>query len=375
VLPGAAKSNGSIDRGSVRLSPSASGRSNGSHKFSAAERRWLDHVTSTSPTAIAVMHPEWRGVRSSTVELFPQHYFLEDCLDEEQGDHVARLLLESGCKRIVISAFPHSYIHLVMALHRRAPQVKIFNYWLGSFLQSNEDYTWQGFRAIEELCRDRIIYKWGFAKKGMAEIMASLGLHTGFLMSMVRHVPGGASIPLDGGPHLGLWAIESIWRKSPYGMLAAAHMIAGARVHGSGKDRRALEFARLFKLNTNMYSAPIPHEQMPQKLAQMHLNLYVTLSECAPMLPLESLAVGAPCLIGPTSHYFEDHAYLHSRLVVPYPDRALVIAEYIERALAERDQIIAAYKEYVPGYNDRALQSVREFLELDVDTQSVHKEN
>lgn len=86
-------------------------------------------------------------------------------------------------------------------------------------------------------------------------------------------------------------------------------------------------------------------------LSRMHLNLYVTLSECSPMLPLESLAVGVPCLFGPNSHLFEDHAYLHSRLVVPYPDRSDVIAHMIKQALAEREQIIAEYIVYAPKYN------------------------
>jgi hypothetical protein len=332
--------------------------------FSPEEQTWLEHVTAHRPAAIAVLNPEWRGVRRSTIELFPYHRFIDDDLDATRAEHQARLLLESGCERIVISAFPDSYIHLVRSLHRLAPRLKIFSFWHGNFTQLHEDHEWNVFRLVEQLCREGVIYKWGFTQQGMAQVMAATGLRTAFVMNMVRQIPMAPAPPPKGGPYLGIWAIEPIWRKSPYATLAAVRMIAGACVFGSGCHPRSVEFARLLDLNARLRSAPIPQSQMPEVLARMHLNLYITLSECTPMLPLESLSVGVPCLIGPTSHLFEDDEYLYARLVVPSPDRALVIARHIEQALAERDQIVAAYIRYAPGYNARALQSVRDFLEL-----------
>jgi len=92
----------------------------------------------------------------------------------------------------------------------------------------------------------------------------------------------------------------------------------------------------------------------------------VTLSECAPMVPLESLSLGAPCLLGPTSHYFEDDEYLRSRLVVPSPDSAWSISGLIGQALEERTQIVEAYRAYAPGYNQRAGDSLEQFLEMPI---------
>ena len=63
-----------------------------------------------------------------------------------------------------------------------------------------------------------------------------------------------------------------------------------------------------------------------------------------------------------TSHLFEDDPWLFERLVVPFPDRADVIADYVGRALRERSEIMPAYSRYVVGYNERARRSVGEFL-------------
>ncbi len=71
-----------------------------------------------------------------------------------------------------------------------------------------------------------------------------------------------------------------------------------------------------------------------------------------------------PCLIGPVSHLFEDNAFLFDRLVVPFPERAEVIADYLVRAIDERLEIAAEYRRYLPTYEARCRQSVEAFLNL-----------
>jgi hypothetical protein len=148
-------------------------------------------------------------------------------------------------------------------------------------------------------------------------------------------------------------------------MIAAVSTVPGAVLHSSAVGPRvqeALEFWQVERGQLN--DQAIDRQDMPARLASMHLNLNVTLSECAPMVPLESLSVGVPSLLGPTSHYFEDHDYLHSRLVVPSPDSAWKISTFIERALKERTEIVEAYRSYAPGYNQRALDQLDRFLEM-----------
>lgn len=80
------------------------------------------------------------------------------------------------------------------------------------------------------------------------------------------------------------------------------------------------------------------------------------------MLPLESFAVGVPCIIGPNTPYFEKHSYLRDRLVVAAPDDAYAIAQKIQLALDERDQIVAAYREYAVEHNEESALILKRFL-------------
>jgi hypothetical protein len=333
----------------------------------AEDRAWIARLGAARPGAVAVLHPDWRGVRSCLENLLSHRLYVRDDLDPARADEIAAMVAEAECPRLLFGGLPFTYRYLVRSVRKRSPKTQIFVLWLGSFLQSNEDYGWQAFKQVDQLCREGVVTKWGFGKVGMAEIVARAGVPTGFIMSYVRQVPTSPSVPAPGGPNLGIWALESIWRKNPYAMLAAASLIPGARVMGTGGDERVRDFIRYFKMESELRTAPLPQEAMPAALGRAHVNLYVTLSECAPMLPLESLAAGAPCLIGPTSHFFEDCPYLHSRLVVPSPDRARVIADYIGHALAEREQIISAYREYAPRYNARAEESLRAFLAVGPD--------
>lgn len=332
------------------------------------EQAWVEQVKARNPAAIAVIHPNWLGIRSSTKQLFQTVLEVDENLNAHKVQRITVQLLETGCRNFVFSGFPLPYINLVRNLKIMEPSVKNYAIWHGNFMQSDEEYGWKSLLSLFDLMSDGQIYKLGFVKKGMAEaISARLGLKTGFVLNYIDDIPQGPSTPMSDGCHIGVWNIWSgQWRKLPYAMLVAASLVPGVKIHGSHASARVNEFVRLLNIPADFTGDPIPQAEFPGELKKMHLNLYVTLSECAPMVPLESLSVGAPCLLGPNSHYFEDHEYLKQILVVPFPDRSDVIRDHIERALAERDQIIAQYIEYAREYNALAKRSVREFIEEDI---------
>jgi hypothetical protein len=333
--------------------------SEGWHKES--ETQWLLRIKEKRPEVLAILNPHWRGVRSATENLVPDCLMLEDDLNRLSAARFASLILETGCKKFLIGGFPLSYEFLIEEIKQRAPECEIFVFWLASFLQSNEDYVWHAFKVLDRLNREGLVDRVALAKKGMENALRKTGLDVAFVASYVRTTPKRASVPDIPGVRIGIWALAPIWRKTPYAMLAAAAMVENAMVFMVGQDSRAIEFAEYFRLPINV-SAPVPQNELPERLAKMHINLYVTLSECSPMLPLESLSVGTPCLLGPNSHLFEDHSYLHSRLVVPYPDRSDIIARMIEQALAERERIIEAYIDYAPRYRTYAQKTLADFL-------------
>jgi hypothetical protein len=183
---------------------------------------------------------------------------------------------------------------------------------------------------------------------------------------VLNYVPGAPLDPPDlpgEDRHVGIWISGLSAKKLPHPMLAALAMVPSVRLHAAGFDERLREMVSFMNVPIQRLEPhALPKEALLAAIRETHASLYVTFSECCPMLPLESLQQGVPCLIGPTSHLFEDDAYLYERLVVPFPDRADVIAQSLRRVLDERHEIVRRYAAYIPAYNERARRSVEAFL-------------
>ena len=339
-------------------------------RFSAEDTRWLERMQRANARVLALHVPRWLGVSSSTRILFehllafPRSAAQEPYhLSAEEIRYNAQLILASGVRHVVASGGDEIHFKVLREVKRRNPNVRCDLLWHASYVQMSEDYQWALLRMWVEAARAGIVDTVGTVKQGMERFFERSGIRSRFVMNYVPEIPSGPSLPREGGPHLGMWISGNSYRKLPYAMLAAVKMIPGAVLHGSNFVKRVRDAIDLFEIPVHRTSdKALPQEEMLEAIRETHLTLYVTFSECSPMLPLESLSVGTPCLVGPTSHLFEDDEFLRSRLVVPAPDRADVIAQWIEGALAERDAIVRAYMRWAPGYNEQARKSLEEFL-------------
>ncbi|MNP62753.1 hypothetical protein D3C76_1580700 [compost metagenome] len=97
-------------------------------------------------------------------------------------------------------------------------------------------------------------------------------------------------------------------------------------------------------------------------MSKNDVNLYVTFTECAPMVPLESLELGVPCITGNNHHYFKN-TELENYLVVKSEDDINEIAYKINLCINNRNHIIEMYKEWKKIYNFESEESVRRFLD------------
>lgn len=329
--------------------------------FTDQDSKWLSEFL-RKPKALSIITPDWIGIKNATRELFDEIYEIPDNLTDESGLYYAKLFSNSKAPAIVFQGFPLTYRHLVKHLRRLSPTIPLYDIWHGGFIQINEDYDWQGIQLLKSFSQSGDIKKWGFVKKGMEKVISSVGIESGFIMNMVRKIPSVPSIPFPDGPNIGIWGS---WRKLPFVMMSSCKLVTNAKVVVWGADDRVKNFGKFINLHSEMHDKLAEPDSVKSNLESMDINLYVSLYECAPMLPLESLSVGSPCIFGPHSHYFDDNEYLYSRLVVPAPDRADIIANKIEIVLNERNEIIKNYCEYAVGYNFQAKKSLMDFLELD----------
>jgi glycosyltransferase involved in cell wall biosynthesis len=338
--------------------------------FSREELRFISQLQDSKSKVVAVHCPRWLGVTSSTRILFGNCYPVPElpeiepyAYDSANLDHHVEVLLEAGARRLVVSGGDEVHLALVERIRRRDPSVRCDLLWHGSYVQFSEDYGWKVFKMWMDAARAGLVDTIATVKKGMEEFLASVGIRSQLLLNYVPGEPMEAPALPDSRPAVGVWISSASYRKIPHAMLSALCLVPNARLHCAGIDSRAREVASYFDIPIDVaHDKPLSQPQLFEAMRKTHLSLYVTFSECCPMVPLESLSVGVPCLVGPTSHLFEDVPFLAERLIVPYPDRAEFIARFAIRAIAEREEIVREWRRYLPEYVRRAEGALKEFI-------------
>ena len=112
------------------------------------EQAWLDSVAKSSPLAVAVVEPQWRGVYSSMVNLFPACLAVRDALTRRSAARIADLILQTGTSRVVFAELPATYAHLLTALRNAPRKIDVYATWYNSFMMSSER-SWKSLVALQ----------------------------------------------------------------------------------------------------------------------------------------------------------------------------------------------------------------------------------
>lgn len=337
-----------------------------------AECRYVDSIRNRNVKVLAVYCPKWLGVSSSTRSLFGDCYPVPASSDLGPGSVTAEEILRHAAvlaatqvPTIVFSGGDEAHYKIALELKRLRPETCVHVLWHGGYLQISADYDWRMLQTWIAATRDGHVRSIGTCKSGMEDFFRCIDVPSALVLNHLNGELQNCPEILDLRHQVGLWISGPTMRKPPFAMISAAKMLGNSCLHGAGLGSRGLELVHELKLaHGELHLDPVPSTELMDCIRKTHISMYVTLAECCPMLPLESMQYGVPCLIGPNSHLFEDNRYLFDRLVVPFPERADVIARYMRRAIDERHEIIAEYQRYIPFYNRRAAASVRQWLAM-----------
>lgn len=334
------------------------------HNLLEHDQLWLDEFTS-DPGTLTILEPDWLGIRQSSAQFTKPHHTLEvkDDLNDLATNYFAYLVVAAKPHKIVIQGFPLRYENLLRKIRKKLPDVAIYCIYHGSFVQQRTEYERSSLQTLFKLHKEGIFKRIGFVKEGMDRTFRELGADAAFIMNFIGTIPASATLVSD--KSIGIIGSEWNERKPLYQQIAACKLFDHDEIRIVGSENHGIDFCELMDIKAS-HLGTISQASMANFLGRNALNLYVTLSECAPMVPLESLSLGVPCLFGPNNHFFRDNEYLRSRLVVESPDSELCIARSARRALQEREKIISEYIPYARHYNVKAQESFRSFIEEEI---------
>ncbi|MET0370818.1 MAG: hypothetical protein ABW039_05505 [Sphingobium sp.] len=303
---------------------------------------------------VAIYVPRWHGVAASTRALFDQslpvpegHDSHPDDITRDDIEEYAQILVEAGVRHLIISGGDLFNLQIIEAATRLAPQLRVDMLWHSNFLQMNEPHDWNLLRHWLAALQDGTVTRIGVVKEGLEQWFQRIGIDSVFIPNVVPFdIDKVQPTPVD--DVVGIWLSgSSSYRKLPHAMLLALRNVPGVTLMGSGLDAQAQRMVQDLRLPFRELSPkPLPQSKLHARMRKTGLSLYVTISECSPMLPLESFGLGVPCLVGPSSHLFVRNKLLSDALIVRRPESPTEIADKIVDGLARREELFSAYVGY-----------------------------
>ena len=312
---------------------------------------------------IIIHNGSWFGVTSATKELFDNTVDCRELYRKEDVRRVGDVILENNIKQVIFSAMSIGDKNLAIYLKKKNKQIKIKSFWHGSHSQILDYYGWARNEEIIKLHRKGIIDVMGTCKESIIKFYENEGFNSCFLTNKVT---------VDVKPEknkskeirIGLYAAKcDDWRKNMYSQMAAVSLIENAVIDMVPLNDSAKEFAKILGVKLDGIEKPLPREELLKRMSKNSLNLYVTYSECAPMLPLESFEMDVLCITGNNHHYFKD-SELEEYLVVKNEEDPEEIKNKIMECIKNEKKIKEMYEKFKKKNLKEAKEYAEKFLKM-----------
>lgn len=334
----------------------------------------LDSYKSKNIDYVIFHNPRWMGVTSATKELFENLVPLQGTYTSSQVDLIAKKTVDLNINQVIFSAFEYGFDNLARKIKELNKDIKIKLFWHSSNSQINgqlvDSMNWKTNLNVIKLHKEGIIDVFGTCKESLVNFYKSQGFNTAFIENTVRldekvknEVFSSKLNNNQGKLKIGLYAAGMDWRKNMFNQIAGASLVDNAILDSVPINFEGQVFASKIHINMTGLNKGVKREELLKRMASNDINLYVTFSECAPMLPIESMEVGTLCLTGNNHHYFMN-TELERYLVVSREDDVCSIRDKIEFAVENKDIIFDLYKKWKIDYDKRSKESVNTFLKM-----------
>lgn len=317
----------------------------------------IDSVINKNPKIIAIVSPNFRGVRSATKEMVTDLYEASEIYSRAKAKSVARKILLYKPQKVLISGYALGHDMLAEELKKLNPNLRIFLLVHSAFiwfdLYPSENLTFEHFF---ELAKSGVIEKIGFCKRDLAEHFKSYGIDTYFVMNRFENENYQFKKLTKNKINIGIFG-QNHFHRNITNQVIGALMLPDARVHVN-------EVSQHFFIDKKriVEHGILPKPEFLKLYNTIDINLYISLTDCFPMTVIESMQHGIPCLVSDTSEVYGFSPNLKKWLTVSTIDGPIGISEKIKDVIKNYDDIQSEIKKYLPVLKTKVEVSIEEFL-------------
>lgn len=313
---------------------------------------------------IVFHNKEWMGITSATKELFDNTI---DCGELYRITDVKKLgnaIVNANIQQVIFSSFAKGYKDLVKYLKKTNPSIKIKTYWHGSHSQVSDSYGWERNMEIISLHRKKEVDVMASCKESLHNFYKNQGFNAVFLTNKVETNVKPTAKNNSSEIRIGLYAAKcDDWRKNMFTQMSAVSLIDNAIIDMVPLNKTAKEFAEILGIKIEGEEKALPREELIKRMSQNDANLYVTFSECAPMLPLESLEMNVPCITGNNHHYFKN-TKLEEHLVIMNENDPEEIKNKLLNCINNKQEILKLYAKWNSENLNESTKQLKQFIEM-----------
>lgn len=316
-----------------------------------------------SGSYVLIYHPDWIGLSNVAKDNFEYILALRDQYTQKEAEKMAKAIVNSGKTLVIFNGFALGWNFIAKKIKSLDKNITIKILWHGSHALLSEYYDWVAFNDIINLYNNKTIDEIGFVKKSMYDFYKLKKYNVSFVMNSIS-IPDNSKYICNNITNkikIGLYSSGDRWVKNTYNQISAVSLIKNAVLDCVPLNLKIRGLANIFNIELTGSENSLSRDNLFKKIAQNDINLYVTFTECAPLLPLESLELGVPCITGDNHHYFEG-TELEKYLVVTKEDNIIEIYNKINYALENKDKILELYKTWKKDYDVFAKKSIENFL-------------
>ena len=342
----------------VVLYPAIAFRNKRRKKKALKEQKYIDRINGTielinknkNNKYVVFYNKDWFGPTSATKELFTNLVDCGEILSKKDVKKIGDAILSTNIRQVIFSSFAIGWKELVVYLHKNDKKIKLKTYWHGSHSQVLDSYGWERNKEIIQLHKKGYINRMATCKQSLENFYEKQDFSSTFLTNKVsidKKIINSKVTPRKSKEiRIGLYAAKcDDWRKNMFTQIAAVSLIENAVIDMVPLNEKAKEFCNLLGIKLEGEEKPLPREELLKRMKNNDLNLYATYSECAPMLPLESMELGVVCLSGNNHHYFKNDK-LEDYIIIKNESDVNEIKDKILKGINNKNKIIDMYKKF-----------------------------
>lgn len=298
-----------------------------------------------------------RNFKQNILEIRQQH-------TKKEAQMIAKQIIDAGKEKVIFNFYTKGWDDIISHLKKLNPKIKIKDIIYKSNAYLSNLYYWEIHNNLLDLYFKGLIDEFGFTNKSLYNFYKQKGYNSSLIFNNIN-IENKEEIIKNKNKHsdikVGMYYNVDNFENNIFNGLSAVSLIENVSLDCIPLNYKISNIAKKYDItlsgNTNMVSK----EELYKKLSQNDINLYIPFTDTLCLLPLESLELGTPCIVGNSTSYFLG-TKLEEYLVVKNVDDINEIYNKIKYVLENKEKILELYKQWRNEYIEKSKQSIEDFI-------------